>query len=107
MDDAEHPTCIAGCVAQEVNHGNDGDSAFYVATPPLEAKRLLCSRWARERKRNGQHLKLHCLDVRKANFNVLPLRNMFVILPTELRLGKGKVGRLKHCMYGTRDAGAL
>ena len=28
-------------------------------------------------------------------------------LPTELGLGKGKIGRLRKCMYGTRDAGAL
>ena len=32
---------------------------------------------------------------------------MYVRLPPELNLGKHVLGRLRRCMYGTRDAGAL
>ena len=47
------------------------------------------------------------LDARKAYVNAKPVRNLYVRLPYELGLGKGVVGKLVRCMYGTRDAGAL
>ena len=76
--DAENPRCRGRYVAQEVNTSGDADPSFYAATPPLEAKRVLMSRWASERKRHGRHLKLHLLDVRKAYFNGVPKRSIYV-----------------------------
>ena len=68
---------------------------------------MLLSRWAKERSRDGHPLQLQILDVRKAYFNATPQRNIYVRLPSELGLRRGVVGKLKTCMYGTRDAGAI
>ena len=105
--DVAEPDVRCRLVAQEVNHGDGPTDAFYAATPPLEAKRMLFSQWATERKRDGQHLKLSFVDIRKAYFNGKPVRSLYVRLPPELGLPKGVVGKLERCMYGTRDAGAI
>ena len=103
--DMNQPECRGRYVAQEVSHG--ADDAFYAATQPLDAKRVLLSQWAHERSRGGAALKLHFLDVRKAYFNGRPRRRMYIRLPHELGLGKHYVGRMERCMYGTLDAGAI
>ena len=105
--DLSNPDVRCRLVAQEVNHGDGPTDAFYAATPPLEAKRLLFSQWAKERKRGGKHLKLSFVDIRKAYFNGKPKRSLYVRLPPELGLPKDVVGKLERCMYGTRDAGAI
>ena len=51
--DLSDPDVRCRLVAQEVNHGDGPTDAFYAATPPLEAKRMLFSQWATERKRGG------------------------------------------------------
>ena len=105
--DLSEPDVRCRLVAQEVNHGDGPTEAFYAATPPLEAKRLLFSQWAKEQKRHGKHLKLSFVDIRKAYFNGKPKRSLYVRLPPELGLPKDVVGKLDRCMYGTRDAGAI
>ena len=105
--DLANPDVRCRLVGQEVNHGDGPTEAFYAATPPLEAKRLLFSQWATERKRDGKHLKISCVDIKKAYFNGRPKRSMYVRLPPELGLPKDTVGKLERCMYGTRDAGAI
>ena len=105
--DLANPDVRCRLVAQEVNHGDGPTDAFYAATPPLEAKRLLFSQWATERKRDGQNLKLSFVDIRKAYFNGRPKRSLYVRLPPELGLPKSTVAKLERCMYGTRDAGAI
>ena len=105
--DLEDPDVRCRLVAQEVNHGDSPNDAFYAATPPLEAKRLLFSQWATEQKRGGKFLKISCVDIRKAYFNGIPKRSMYVRLPPELGLPRNILGKLKRCMYGTRDAGAI
>ena len=105
--DLTNPDVRCRLVAQEVNHGDGPTDAFYAATPPLEAKRLLFSQWATERKRDGQNLKLSFVDIRKAYFNGRPKRSLYVRLPPELGLPKSTVAKLERCMYGTRDAGAI
>ena len=50
---------------------------------------------------------LSFVDVKKAYFYGVPDRTPYVRLPAELNMGKGMVGRLVRCMYGTRDAGAI
>ena len=67
--DLANPDVRCRLVGQEVNHGDGPTEAFYAATPPLEAKRLLFSQWATERKRDGKHLKISCVDIKKAHFN--------------------------------------
>ncbi len=47
--DWESPECRGRFVAQEIS--DQPDAAFYAATPPLEAKRVLFSQWAREKLR--------------------------------------------------------
>ena len=105
--DTAEPDVRCRLVAQEVNHGDGPTDAFYAATPPLEAKRLLFSQWAKERQRDGKPLKLSFVDIRKAYFNGRPKRSLYVRLPPELGLPKDVVGKLERCMYGTRDAGAI
>ena len=103
--DIHDPDVRARLVAQEVNtHPED---SFFAATPPLEAKRMLMSEFATERYRDGKPLKLSFIDVRKAYFNGIPTRKLFVRLPKELGLPPNIVGKLKKCIYGTRDAGAI
>ena len=102
-NDAHDPDVRCRLVAQEVNlHADD---SFYAATPPLEAKRLLFSQFASRCKH--EDLQLSFVDVRKAYFYGVPERKIYVRLPPELGLGKGTVGKLVRCMYGTRDAGAI
>ena len=106
--DLTNPDVRCRLVAQEVNNGEGpNDAAFYAATPPLEAKRMLFSQWATERTRDGKHLKLSFIDIRKAYFNGTPTRSLYVRLPTELGLPRDVVAKLERCMYGTRDAGAI
>ena len=105
--DAERPDCRGRYVAQEINHGGEADAAFYAATPPLEAKRKLFSMWSSERTRHRQPLQLHVFDVKKACFNALPRKSVYIRLPKEMGLGRDVAGRLKRRIYGPRDAGAL
>ena len=62
--DEEAPKIRCRYVATEVNL--QGDVSFYAATPPLEAKKLLFSQFARRRTQNGKILKLSLIDVTKA-----------------------------------------
>ena len=103
--DLNNPKCRGRFVAQEV--GNGADDAFYAATPPLEAKRLLLSQWAHQRTRGGKALKLHFLDVREAYFHGQPRRRLHTRLPAELGVGRSFVSKMDKTMYGTRDAGAI
>ena len=82
--DLENPDVRCRLVAQEVNHGDGPTDAFYAATPPLESKRLLFSQWATERKRDGRHLKISCVDIRKAYFNGKPNRICMCSYPPNL-----------------------
>ena len=58
------PDCRARYVACEV-HTYD-DTAFFAATPPLEAKRILLSQFASQISRGGPPLQLHFSDAKKA-----------------------------------------
>ena len=103
--DIEKQKIKARWVATEVNTGND--VTFYAATPPLEAKRLLFSNYAHQRRRRGPQLQISLCDITKAYFNAKPSRYLFVRLPKEMGLPSNHVGHLLRCCYGTRDAGSL
>jgi hypothetical protein len=94
-------------VACEINKGGDRPDHFFASTPPLEAKKLLFARFAQERMRSGHHLQLSFVDVRKAYFNGIPRRPVFMQFPKELGLPNHLVAKLVRCAYGTRDAGAI
>ena len=49
--DAKNPKWRVRYVAQEVGSGSD--EALYAATPPLEARKVLLSQFARQRSRGG------------------------------------------------------
>ena len=101
-----NPDVRARLVACEVNHGTK-DDAFYAATPPLEAKKLLFAKYADQPTKNGAPQRLSFVDIRKAYFNAIPKRNVFMSLPKELGLPGRWVAKQVRCVYGTRDAGAL
>ena len=54
--------------------------------------------------RTGACLKLSFVDIRKAYFNGIPKRKVYLMLPQELGLDRSTVGFLIRCAYGTRDA---
>ena len=91
----------------EINKGGDRPDAFFPSNPPLEAKRFLFSRMVQERSRNGVPFRLDFLDVKKAYFNGIPKREVYMQLPRELGLPSHFVAKRVRCVYGTRDAGAI
>ena len=103
--DVENPRIRARWVATEVNTGND--VTFYAATPPLDANRLLFSKYAHQRRKRGPKLQISLCDITKAHVNATPSRDLFVRLPKEMGLPSNHVGHLLRCCYGTRDAGSL
>ena len=80
---------------------------FAASTPPLEGKRLLFSKFVSERHRKGKPLRISFVDIRKAYFNGVPERNIFMKLPAEMGLGPNVVAKQVRCVYGTRDAGRI
>lgn len=56
---------------------------------------------------NGAYVRLGFVDAKKAYFNGVPKRNVFVRLPREMSLPAHMVGLQVRCVHGTRDAGAI
>ena len=83
--------------------GGAKSDEFNAPTPPLEAKRLLFSEAATNRRFGKHEKKLLFIDVRKAYFNAKVDRPTFVELPPEMQWA-GHCGRLLRCMYGTKSA---
>ena len=52
-------------------------------------------------------LRLSFIDMKKAYFNGVPSRLMYMSLPPELGLPKHFVAKQTRCVYGTRDAGMV
>ena len=104
--DSDQPDVRARLVSCELNNGERNDM-FAASTPPLEGKRMLFTRFVSEQKRSGQPLRISFVDIRKAYFNALPERAMFMRLPKEMGLPPNTVARQVRCVYGTRDAGKL
>lgn len=105
--DADEPDVRARLGGCEVNKNGKKNDAFYASTPPLEAKKMLFSEFASERKRKGKPLRLSFVDVRKAYFNGRPTRNIFMRFPKELGIAPNLVGKLIRCAYGCKDAGHI
>ena len=104
-EDEASPDVRAKLAACEI--ARDKRSQFYASTPPLEAKKFLFSRYARERTRNNEPLQLSFVDVKKAYFNGTQSRNIYMTPPKELGLPKSLLAKQMKCVYGTRDAGMI
>ena len=52
-------------------------------------------------------MRLSFVDIRKAYFNGIPERAIYMMVPKELGLAPGTVARQARCVYGTRDAGKI
>ena len=89
-------------VGREFNIGRD--DALYASTPPPEALRLIVS-YAATQPLDGQRRMLMMNDVRRAYFCAKIHRDVYIEFPEEHPdHGKGMLGKLKLCLYGTRDA---
>lgn len=96
--DREKPDVRSRYVAKEIAFYRSDD--FFAATPPLEALRMLISHVA-----SSEGEKLLLMDARKAHLHASAIRLVYVDLPPEERQ-PGCCGRLRRCLYGTRDAPA-
>ena len=110
--DDSAPDVRARLVSCEINKNkSDKPFEFYASTPPLEAQRIMFDRFASERYRvideKKVPLQMSFVDIRKAYFNGIPRRKVYMDLPKEMGLGKDYVARQVRCVYGTRDAGSI
>ena len=104
--DTARPDVRARLVATEIN--KDGPIAHFAAsTPPLEGKKALFAKFVSHRRTGKDALRISFVDIRKAYFNAIPERAIFMKLPPEMGLGPDVVARQVRCVYGTRDAGRL
>ena len=88
-------------VGREFNVGRD--DALYAFTPALEALRLIVS-YAAIQPMSGERREMMINDVRRAYFYVKIQRYVYIELPKEdPDHGKGTLGKLKLCLYATRD----
>ena len=89
-------------VGREFNVGKD--ESLYASTPPLEALRVVVSNAATEVPGEARREVIVC-DVRRAYFYAKISRDVFIELPEEdPQHGGNLVGKLRLCLYGTRDA---
>ena len=84
--DDQNPDVRARLVACEINHDGSKEDSYFALTPPLEAKRMLFAKYTDSPSKNGIEQRLSFVDVRKAYFNGIPRRNLFMSLPRELGL---------------------
>ena len=112
-------------VGREFNVGKD--DSLYASTPPLEALRVVVSHAATEapedlvchgrvpsshltsaggpKHTKGERREILVCDVRRAYFYAKINRDVFIELPAEdPESGGNVVGKLRLCLYGTRDA---
>ena len=78
--DSSNPDVRARLVSCELNNG-ENNNFFSASTPPLEGKMMLFSRYVSERRRKGKPLRISFVYIRKAYFNALPERAIFVRVP--------------------------
>ena len=103
--DVESPDYRSRLVGREFNVGKD--DTLYASTPPLEALRYVVSRaatWGGDGS-NRWRRAIMINDVRRAYFYAKASRDLYIDLPAEdPAAGTGMLGKLKLCLYGTRDA---
>ena len=100
--DAQDTNYRSRLVGREFNVGKD--DALYASTPPLEALRLIVSHAATQAE-DGRRRLVMINDVRRAYFYAKIQRDVYIELPKEdPDYGKDILGKLRLCLYGTRDA---
>ena len=100
--DSINVDCRSRLVGREFNVGRD--DALYASTPPLEALRLIISEAATV-SGGAARREVMVNDVRRAYFYAKIKRDVYIELPQEdPEYGTGKIGKLRLCLYGTRDA---
>lgn len=104
--DCDKPDIRARLVAQEV--ASYKSDACFASTPPLEAKRLLLSHMATQRRLvDGRAIEASFIDIKKAYFDRNSRGRLHLFLPREMGREKGADAHLNRCVYGTRDAGMI
>ena len=100
--DVAVPDYRSRLVAMEFNEYSD--PSLFASTPPLEAMRYLLHRAATRRQDRDRCIMT--VDVKRAYFNAVSTRDVFIQIPKEdLQPGdEDRVGKLRLCLYGTRDA---
>ena len=90
-------------VALEFNEYTD--PSLFAATPPLEAMRYIVHRAATNRYGSNRHCMM-TVDVSRAYFNAVSTRDVYIEIPKEDKAEGDEcmVGKLRLCLYGTRDA---
>ena len=93
-------------VAREFKKESGGDREdLFVATPPVEAERMVFSRAVTVRRRGVKSArKIMFIDARNAHSNPPCEQEVYIKLPDEAGEGPGVCGKLKYCMYGCRPA---
>ena len=100
--DIDNPDIICRRVGKEFR--TTPDDALYASTPPLESLRAIISRAATTTS-NGQEREVMINDVSRADFYAEATRCMYIELPRDDPLyDPSMLGRLRLCLYGTRDA---
>ena len=89
-------------IAMEFNDAPD--PSLLASTPPLEAMRYIIHQAATTGRDEAQCVML--VDVKRAYFNSEATRDIFIEIPKEDRVDgdETKIGKLRLCLYGTRDA---
>ena len=101
--DVERPNYRSRLVGKEFK--TSPDDSLYASTPPLEALRLIVSRAATRYGRSGKMQQLMINDIARAYFHAMATRDVDVELPVEdEHASPDMVGKLRRCLYGTRDA---
>ena len=100
--DFDNPRIRSRLVGKEFRTGPD--DALYASTPPLEALRLVMSKAATVVEGEEKN-EMMINDVSRAYFYAKCTRCMYVEIPTEdPEAHPDYLGRLRLCLYGTRDA---
>ena len=100
--DSENPNVRCRLVGKEFRTGPD--DALFASTPPLEALRLIISR-AATLGIDGKKHEVMINDVSRAYFYAKCTRDLDVELPVEdPEAHPVYIGKLRLCLYGTRDA---
>jgi hypothetical protein len=100
--DSENPRLRSRMVGKEFRTGPD--DALYASTPPLEALRVVLSRAATVTDSGGER-EIMVNDVSRAYFYAKMTRPLYIEIPVEdPKASPDMLGRLRLCLYGTRDA---
>ena len=90
--------------SRRTSPGGHRDDAFFAATPPLEALRLLISDMMSGVGTGAEEVNMIILEAKKAHLHAQAERALYIQLPAE---AGGGCARLIRSIYGIRDAPGL